>query len=52
MTGGSGLKTGTIDLSVPIPGAYSVNLQVGGGGATAVTGTWTSTYTQPWVKVE
>jgi hypothetical protein len=41
------LKTCTTVLSVPIPGAYSGNLQVVGGGANAVTGTWTTTHAQP-----
>jgi hypothetical protein len=47
ITGGSGLKTRTTVLSVPIPRTNSVNLHVVGGGANAVTGTWTTTHAQP-----
>jgi hypothetical protein len=52
ITGGLSLKTCTIVLSVPIPGANSVNLQVGGGGGTGVSGTWTTTDTVPYAKVK
>jgi hypothetical protein len=41
------LKTRTTVLSVPIPRTNSVNLHVVGGGANAVTGTWTTTHAQP-----
>ena len=52
ITGGSGLKTSAIVSSVPISGANSVNLQVGCGGGTGVSGTWTTAYTVPQLKVK
>jgi type II secretory pathway pseudopilin PulG len=47
ITGGSGLTSCLVVLPVPVAAAQSISIKVVGGGLTNVTGSWTTTYTQP-----